>query len=135
MSEEVPRLVAAINDNPDPAHGDLTPAVHALVRIGLSALPAVLPLLESEDRWTRLRAQRVLEGATRAWVQARTPARPPTRRADYEWLKLWRENGDYQWEAPVEARRAAVGCWRSWVAAVNGGGPDSDQGSSAAVPG
>ena len=61
MSEDIARLVATINDSPDPSHGDLTPSVHALVRLGLPALPSVLPLLESEDKWTRLRAQRVLE--------------------------------------------------------------------------
>jgi len=121
VSEDVSRLVAAINDNPDPAHGDLTPAVHALVRVGLTALPAVLPLLESEDRWTRLRAQRVLEGATRAWVRARTPPRPATPRADYEWLKLWQDNGDYDWQAPVEARKAAIGRWRTWLVQFSGG--------------
>ena len=58
MNDDVHALVAAINEQPDPAHGDLTPAVHALVRLGLAAFPAVLPLLEAEDRWTRLRAQR-----------------------------------------------------------------------------
>ena len=71
MSDDIARLIATINDSPDPSHGDLTPSVHALVRIGLPALPSVLPLLESEDKWTRLRAQRVLERTTRA-LGART---------------------------------------------------------------
>ena len=115
MSSDIARLIAALNDNPDPAHGDLTPAVHALVRLGLQALPAVLPLLEAEDRWTRLRAQRVLEGVTRSWVRRRTPERPMTRRADYEWLALWQTNGDYDWEAPPQARADAVARWRAWL--------------------
>lgn len=115
MSDDIPGLIATINDNADPAHGDLTPAVHALVRLGLPALPAVLPLLESEDRWTRLRAQRVLEGATRNWVRERTPERPMTRKADYAWIKLWQENGDYDWEAPGDARAAALERWRAWL--------------------
>ena len=47
MSEDIARLVATINDSPDPSHGDLTPSVHALVRLGLPALPSVLPLMAS----------------------------------------------------------------------------------------
>jgi hypothetical protein len=117
VSEDYARLAAAIDEHPDPAHGDYTPAVHALVRAGLPALPAVLPLLESPDVFTRLRAQRVLEGVTRAWVKARTPALPLTRRADRAWMQLWRENGDYDWEAAPAARAAAVERWRAWVAA------------------
>lgn len=115
MNDDVHALVAAINEQPDPAHGDLTPAVHALVRLGLAALPAVLPLLEAEDRWTRLRAQRVLEGVTRNWVRERTPERPMTRKADYAWLALWQQNGSYDWEAPAEARAAAIARWRAWL--------------------
>jgi len=115
MSDEIARLIAAINDNADPAHGDLTPAVHALVRLGLTALPSVLPVLESEDRWTRLRAQRVLEGVTRAWVRERTPERPMTRKADYAWIKLWQDNGNYSWEAPADVRAAALERWRAWL--------------------
>ena len=84
MSEDIARLVATINDSPDPSHGDLTPSVHALVRLGLPALPSVLPLLESEDKWTRLRAQRVLERTTRAWVREQSPARSGSREADYD---------------------------------------------------
>ena len=117
MNGDVTALIAAINDHPDPAHGDLTPAVHALIRAGLSALPAVLPLLESEDRWTRLRAQRVLEGVTRNWIRERTVERPMTRRADHEWLRLWQENGEYDWEAHPEARARSIARWRAWLAA------------------
>jgi hypothetical protein len=115
VSEEIVRLIAAINDSPDPSHSDLTPAVHALVRIGLPALPAVLPLLESDNQLTRLRAQRVLERATRAWVRERTPEPPMTRRADYAWMELWQRNGAYDWEAPPAERTAAVERWRRWL--------------------
>jgi hypothetical protein len=119
MTEDVARLIATINDNADPSHGDLTPSVHALVRLGLTALPAVLPVLESEDKWTRLRAQRVLEGATRHWVRERTPERPMTRKADYAWMKLWQDNGSYDWEAPADARAASLARWRAWLREQN----------------
>ena len=117
MSEDIARLVATINDSPDPSHGDLTPSVHALVRLGLPALPSVLPLLESEDKWTRLRAQRVLERTTRAWVHERSPARSGSREADYAWMQLWQDNGGYDWEAPAQRSaptrvRAGRAGWR-----------------------
>ena len=115
MSDDIARLIATINDSPDPSHGDLTPSVHALVRLGLPALPALLPLLESDDKWTRLRAQRVLEGTTRAWVGEGIPRRPVTRLADYAWIELWERNGSYNWEGPAETRTAAIERWREWL--------------------
>jgi hypothetical protein len=115
MTADVASLIAAINDNPDLAHGDLTPAVHALVRLGLPALPAVLPLLGSDDELTRLRAQRVFERATRAWLRERTPDRSTARAADYAWMKLWHDNGDYNWDGPAEVRAAAIDRWRAWL--------------------
>lgn len=115
MSDDIARLVATINDSADPSHGDLTPSVLALVRLGLPALPSVLPLLESDDKWTRLRAQRVFERTTKAWVHERTPGRGSSREADYAWLKLWQDNGAYDWEAPPAERTAAVARWQSWL--------------------
>jgi len=113
--DEVARLVAAINEHPDPAHGDLTPAGDALVRIGLPALPHVLPLLQSTDPFTRLRAQRVLERATLAWVKQRVPSLPLTRRADFAWRELWERNGAYDWQADSAARDASIVRWRQWL--------------------
>ena len=115
MSDDIARLIATINDSPDPSHGDLTPSVHALVRLGLPALPSVLPLLESEDKWTRLRAQRVLERTTKAWVRERTPGRGSSRDADYTFMKLWQDNGNYDWEAQPAQRAVALAHWRSWL--------------------
>ena len=115
MSDDIARLIATINDSPDPSHGELKPSVHALVRLGLPALPAVLPLLESDDKWTRLRAQRVLERTTRAWVGEGIPPRPVTRQADYAWIELWERNGSYNWEAPAAERADALARWKSWL--------------------
>lgn len=111
---EALRLAQAINEQPDALHGDYTPAVHALVRLGLAALPAVLPLLESEDRFTRLRAQRVLEGVTREWAARHTP--PRTRPgAAHRWRALWSLNGNYDWEADAAARARSVTLWKEWL--------------------
>ena len=115
MSSEIDRLVASIDDNPDLLHGDRTPAVEALVRHGLAALPVVFPLLEQGEEHTRLRAQRVLEGITQLWVREHTPSRPLTQGAAREWQDLWRENGSYDWRGPAEARAEAVRRWRDWL--------------------
>jgi len=120
MSEDIARLIATINDSPDPSHGDLTPSVLALIQLGLPALPSVLPLLGSEDKWTRLRGQRVLERTTRAWVRERAPGRSASREADYTWMELWQDNGAYDWEAPPEARTAAIERWRTWLGSNQG---------------
>jgi hypothetical protein len=120
MSDDIARLIATINDSPDPSHGDLTPSVLALVRLGLPALPPVLPLLESEDKWTRLRAQRVLERTTKAWVREQTPGRGSSREADYAWMALWQANGNYDWEAPPAQRAAAGARWQDWLKGQTG---------------
>jgi hypothetical protein len=62
--ELIQRLLATINEAPDPLHFDLTPSVHALSAMGVQVLPALLPLLSSTDPRTRQRAQRVLERVT-----------------------------------------------------------------------
>lgn len=121
MSGDIERLVAAIDENADLLHGDRTPAVEGLVRHGIAALPHVFPLLEEGEERTRLRAQRVLEGVTQAWVQEHTPSRPMTRASDREWQNLWRENGSYDWKAPADARQESVRRWRDWLA--NAGAP------------
>jgi hypothetical protein len=116
---EVARWIAAINDHPDAAHGDYTPAVHALVRLGLPAVGAVLPLLVADDQWTRLRAQRVLEGVSRDWVrQHGPPARPHSPSGDQAWLALWQDNGGYDWRAAPEARRDALARWQRWLEGI-----------------
>jgi len=114
MSNEADELAATINEQPDSLHADYTPSVYALVRLGLAALPAVLPLLESEDRFTRMRAQRVLEGVTRDWSKRNAPAqtRPG---GEHRWRALWSENGSYDWQADTAARAASIARWKEWL--------------------
>ena len=57
----------------------------------------------------------VFERTTKAWVHERTPGRGSSREADYAWLKLWQDNGAYDWEAPPAERAAAVARWQSWL--------------------
>jgi hypothetical protein len=113
---EIERLVAAIDDDPDSLHGDRTPAVDALVAHGLAALGEVLPLLEHAPELTRLRAQRVLEGVTLAWVRERVKENRPLTRSDTRaWQELWTANGAYDWQGTPDERRASVARWRAWL--------------------
>ncbi len=106
MSDEIVTLVENINRSPEPLHADFTSEVRALVRSGLPAARAVLPLLLSPDELTRLRAQRVLEGVSRHVAADSWGG---------DWALLWHENGDYQWRAEAEKRQAAVDRWRVWL--------------------
>jgi hypothetical protein len=118
MSSDIAGLVATINEAPDPLHGDRTPAVEALIQHGVASLPHVLPLLAGGHELTRLRAQRVLEGVTLAWVREHTPSRAMTRGDVHEWQELWRANGSYDWRGSPEARSESVRLWRAWLEQV-----------------
>lgn len=115
MSRSLAELAAAINEHPDHLHGDWTPAARALVEHGLAALPHILPLLEDDAELTRLRAQRVLEAVTLAWVRERVNAHTLTRADTQAWQTLWERNGAYNWRGAPSARAAAVARWRSWL--------------------
>jgi len=60
-SRDLQTWLAAIDDDPDPVHLDMTPAVHALGEMGDRAVPPLLDLLLAESEETRLHAQRALE--------------------------------------------------------------------------
>ncbi len=110
--------VARLNEAPDPLHRELTPAVHALVALGLPALRAVLPLLLNDDALTRERAQAVLARSTRAWVAAQHAGEHPVGNARArEWTQLWQAHGDYDWRADARERAASVQAWAPWLAA------------------
>lgn len=123
---ELARLLAALDEAPDALHGDSTPAVQALVALGLPALRAVLPLLQADDGITRLHAQRVLEGVSRAWVQAQANAQKQARRPalsrqdDAAWAALWQQHGSYDWAAAPALRAQAAALWLAWVEAQAG---------------
>lgn len=108
-------LVAAIDAHPEPLHADYTAEVRALVAIGLPSLEAVLPVLMADTELTRLRAQRVLEGVTRAWAGAQGRDRGRRR----EWEALWSRHGAYDWRAPASARAASVRQWQDWLATID----------------
>lgn len=108
-------LAAAIDAHPEPLHADYTAEVRALIAIGLPGLAAVLPLLMADTELTRLRAQRVLEGVTRAWIGAQGGDRALQR----EWQALWARHGTYDWRAPAGARSASMRQWQDWLARID----------------
>ncbi len=119
-------LAATIDAHPEPLHADYTAEVRALIAIGLPSLAAVLPLLMADAELTRLRAQRVLEGVTRAWAGA--PGRDRARRR--EWEALWLRHGDYDWRAPATMRAASVRQWQDWLAGVRPQSPAGARGAA-----
>src|SRR4051812_30353570 len=54
-----------INDAPDPLHLDMTSSVQCLRDIGQPALPPLIDLLASDDRMTRMRAERAVSWITK----------------------------------------------------------------------
>jgi hypothetical protein len=54
-----------LDDAPDPLHADRTPSVRCLIEIGEPALLPLIDRLESDDRDTRMHAERAVQGITR----------------------------------------------------------------------
>ena len=108
-------LVARINDKPDVLHSDYTPAVHELIEIGERAFPRVLPLMESDDVKTRLRALRVLEVGTLK-MYGFSPGHGWERvDGEQRWRVFWRSLGDLRHDASLSSRRRSVRLWREWI--------------------
>jgi HEAT repeat protein len=104
-----------LNDAPDEAHLDMTPAVQALGEIGMSVVPALLDLLMNEDEFTRLHAQRALE----LILNRRHGFQPgqgfPIPEAEEQMRTEWQANGAYDYAADAATRAASVAKWRRWL--------------------
>jgi hypothetical protein len=106
--------VARIDDQPDPLHLDVTPAVLALGACGLEGARAVLPLLGAQRGETRMHAERALSYGVARWLGWRAGVGFPWHAAE-RFRALWQANG-YSWDMPPEARGPAIGRWRDWLA-------------------
>ena len=111
--ERIDALVRGLDDDPDPLHLDMTPAVQALGEIGTDAVPALAGPLGSPSQDTRLRAQRALE----AIVQRRHGFAPgrgfPGGQAEQDARDELAEIG-YDFEAEPSERAAAIERLRVW---------------------
>jgi hypothetical protein len=59
--DEITQAIASLDDDPDPLHGDQTPAVRRLAQIGAPAVSALGAPLMADSAMTRLHAQRAWE--------------------------------------------------------------------------
>lgn len=98
-----------LNDAPNEAHLDMTPAVQALGEMGISVVPALLDLLMNEDEFTRLHAQRVLE-----LILNRRHGLGQEPEAEKQVEEEWQANGAYDYAADAATRAASVAKWRRW---------------------
>jgi HEAT repeat protein len=110
--------LATLNDAPDELHLDSTPSVATLGAMGPKVVPAVLELLMSEDEMTRLRAQRVLERIVAAHHGMGEGKGLPSAAAEQAMRSEWSANGNYDYSAPADTRRASVEKWRRWITKV-----------------
>lgn len=118
---DIKKLVEQINvDNPPGRHFSTTPAVVELIARGPSVIPHVLPLMESDDPDTRIRAQEVLASVTcmsygfrfgKGWVDPDGEAR---------WRQWWQELGNLDADSPKEDRIRAIKLWKVWLAKHRG---------------
>lgn len=65
MNPQIHDQIVALDRDPDPLHGDRTPAVARLIELGEPALGPLCDQLDASDLLHRLRAQRAIEGITR----------------------------------------------------------------------
>jgi len=115
MSQDIPSLLARIDEEPDKLHSDMTPAVEALIEIGEPALGPVLELMLSPGRETRMHAQRVLEGVTLRLHGFRPGQGWDDQSREDDWRRFWKSLGDLDWDAPEASRADAVALWREWL--------------------
>jgi len=108
-------LIDRLASGPPTGHADWTQGALQWAAEGLPGLPALLPLLTHAEPLVRLRAQRVLERASRDWVAQRVVERPLARRVDSAWAGLWAHNGRYDWQGDEASRAASVERWRQWL--------------------
>ena len=113
VPEALDAALATIDDSPDPLHADVTPSVRTLAALGQTALPPILSLLDSNEPRTRQHAQKAVEQITYNLVTRRSKLH--STHTLEEWQKLWKQNGNYQWDAPATQRTEALRRLRRWL--------------------
>jgi len=109
-------LIETLDENPDELHVDITPAVLKLISFGLHGAAAVIDFLNAPRLETRLRAQRVLEGAVGAHLGWKAGQGFPNRTTEREFHDLVSNNGNYSARAAEQKRKEAIRKWREWLA-------------------
>ncbi len=110
----VQKLIAAIDENPDPLHLDITPAVLELARLRWHVIPYLESSLLSNNEMTRLHAQRALEGAIMRYLGFEPGIGWQNKAGESRFRRLWKENGNYDYQASEAKRRTTVAAWQQW---------------------
>ena len=109
-------LIVRIDENADELHSDFTPSVHKLSELGIPSMEAVLPLLNSDNKDTRLHAERVLEGVV-SRMYGFIPGQGFSNNPDGEAIvrTIFITNG-YDWADTVpEIRLKGIENWKKWI--------------------
>jgi hypothetical protein len=117
VSTTADQLAQRIDADPDPLHGDVTPAVLQLIDLGYPGARAVLGLLTADNLPTRRRARRVLEGVVfreHGWVAGQGFADP---QGDERARAVIEQNGPYRPDASAEERARSAERWARWLEA------------------
>jgi HEAT repeat protein len=96
-------LVRTINDYEDILHPIHTLSTYGLIQMGRPALPAVAPLLKSDDRLTRERAFMVVRSIVSQLPEGK------------DWEQLWQSLGSYSPEGTTPERDRAADQWLNWI--------------------
>ncbi|MFH0894877.1 MAG: hypothetical protein V2A54_10625 [Bacteroidota bacterium] len=108
-------LVKTIDDNYDILHSDFTPSVHKLSTMGIPAIEAVLPLLNSSKEDTRLHAQRVVEGVIYR-MNGFVPGQGFTTKGGEEKSREILNSIEYDWEGiDLKNRQNAIENLKKWI--------------------
>jgi hypothetical protein len=112
--QQIKALVARIDQDADPLHADITPAVEELGKLGPRVVPHLKDALEAKDEMTRLHAQRALERAVErhfGFVPGQGWTKPD---GEARFRALWIKNGNYDADGSEPARESSVKAWLAW---------------------
>jgi hypothetical protein len=116
-ADEIKKLVAEIDKDPNPSHGDITPATQALPAYGIDIIPYLRAPLSSPELPTRLRAEGALAQTISrhcGWVQGKGWTREG---GEAESRALWVKNGSYRADGDEAARAKSIEEWMAWYRA------------------
>lgn len=124
VQDRIREALARLDDDPDPLHAELTPAVYELTEIGEPALAPTLPHLLEEDPLTRRRANQVVRRVMQRSLNLPVTSWNPDDRR--RWLEFYRTFWDHEAEgnvdvcdATAEARAAYVERVENWLTLGN----------------
>jgi len=113
---KIRQLIRDIKLNPDPLHGESTPAFNELEKIGLPCLKyGVLEMLVSEDRSTRWQASSLVWVVTSA-EYGFVPGRGwKSEQGEKAFREFWVTMGAYSDDASAESRTRSYQKWAEWI--------------------